>query len=201
MRLGIAVLCFCFVAGAAEIPAGAHVALQLVNAVDTRTAQVGDYVYLRTASPIAAGGQILVPVGSYVQATVSRAQRSGRVSGRAELAIRIETLTLPEGKEIRINPHLSSVDSAGSGQKVDAREGDIKQAPGHDADAARMATMAGTGAAIGGIAERSWSAAGIGGAAGTGVGLAVVLLTRGKEVELRQGATVDVVFDRAVPLL
>jgi hypothetical protein len=27
-----------------------------------------------------------------------------------------------------------------------------------------------------------------------------VLLTRGKEVELRQGTTVDVVFDRAVPL-
>jgi len=50
------------------------------------------------------------------------------VSGRAELAIRIETLTFPDGKEIRINPHLSSVDSAGSGQKVDASEGDIKQA-------------------------------------------------------------------------
>jgi hypothetical protein len=200
MRSGIAVLCFCFVGGAAEIPAGAHVALQLVNAVDTRTAQVGDYVYLRTASPIAAGGHILVPVGSYVQAVVSRAQRSGRVSGRAELAIRIETLTLPEGKEVRINPHLSSVDAGGSGQKVDASEGDIKQASSHDADAARMATTAGTGAAIGGIAERSWSAAGIGGAAGAGVGLAVVLLTRGKEVELHQGATVDVVFDRAVPI-
>jgi hypothetical protein len=92
------------------------------------------------------------------------------------------------------------VDSAGSGQKVDASEGDIKQASGHDVDAARMATTAGTGAAIGGLAERSWSAAGIGGAAGAGVGLAVVLLTRGKEVELRQGTTVDVVFDRAVPL-
>ncbi|MGA2157550.1 MAG: hypothetical protein ABSH37_24340, partial [Bryobacteraceae bacterium] len=146
-------------------------ALQLVNAVDTRTAKVGDYVYLHTASPVAAGGHIVVPVGSYVQATVSRAQRSGRVSGRAELAIRIETLTFPDGKEIRINPHLSSVDSAGSGQRVDAGEGDIKQASGHDADAERA-----------------------------GVGLAVVLLTRGKEVELRQGATVDVVFDRAVPL-
>ena len=132
MRLSIAVLCFCFVAGAAEIPAGAHVALQLVNAVDTRTAKVGDYVYLHTASPIAAGGHIVVPVGSYVQATVSRAQRSGRVSGRAELAIRIETLTFPDGREIRINPHLSSVDAAGSGQKVDAGEGDIKQASGHD---------------------------------------------------------------------
>lgn len=200
MRLGIAVLCFCLVAGAVEIPAGAHVALQLVNAVNTRTAQEGDYVYLRTASPIAGGGHILVPVGSYVQAVVSRAHRSGRVSGRAELAVRIETLTLPDGKVVRINPHLSSVDAAGSGQKVDDKEGDIKQAAGHDADAARMATTAGTGAAIGGLAERSWSAAGIGGAAGAGAGLAVVLLTRGKEVELHQGATVDVVFDRAVPL-
>jgi len=57
MRLSIAILCLCFVAGAAEIPAGAHVALQLVNAVDTRTAQVGDYVYLRTASPIAAAAR------------------------------------------------------------------------------------------------------------------------------------------------
>ncbi len=200
MRLSIAVLCFCFVAGAAEIPAGAHVALQLVNTVDTRTAKEGDYVYLRTASPIAAGGHILVPVGSYVRAVVSSARRSGRVSGRAELAIRIETLTLPEGKEIRINPHVSSVDSAGSTQKVDVKEGDIKQGPGHDVDAARVATTAATGAAIGGLAEQSWSGAGIGGAAGAGAGLAIVLLTRGKEVELRQGTTVDVAFDRAIPL-
>jgi len=200
MRTAIAILCFSLVAGAAEIPAGTHVALQLVNTVDTRTAQVGDYVYLRTASPIAAGGQIIVPVGSSVQATVSRAHRSGRVSGRAELAIRIETLTLPDGKQIRINPHLGSVDSGGSAQKVDAKEGDIKQGPGHDADAVRVATTAGTGAAIGGLAEQSWSGAGIGGAAGAGAGLALVLLTRGKEVELREGTTVDVVFDRAVPL-
>jgi len=200
MRTSVAVLCFCLVAGAAEIPAGTHVALQLVNSVDTRTAQVGDYVYLRTASPIAAEGHILVPVGSSVQATVSRARRSGRVSGRAELAIRIETLTLPDGKQVRINPHLGSVDAAGSTQKVDAKEGDIKQGPGHDADAARLATTAGTGAAIGGLAEQSWSGAGIGGAAGAGAGLAIVLLTRGKEVELREGSTVDVVFDRAIPL-
>jgi hypothetical protein len=30
------------------------------------------------------------------------------------------------------------------------------------------------------------------------VGLASVLLTRGREVELRQGSTIDVVFDRPV---
>ena len=35
---------------------------------------------------------------------------------------------------------------------------------------------------------------------GAAVGLATVLLSRGKEVELRQGSTIDVVFDRAVPV-
>ncbi|MGB7759296.1 MAG: hypothetical protein WBL61_05675, partial [Bryobacteraceae bacterium] len=80
------------------------------------------------------------------------------------------------------------------------RENQVQQGGNQGEDAARVATMSGTGAAIGGLAERSWSDAGIGGAAGAGVGLAVVLLTRGKEVELRQGTTVDVVFDRAVPI-
>jgi hypothetical protein len=42
--------------------------------------------------------------------------------------------------------------------------------------------------------------AGIGAGAGAAVGLATVLLTRGREVELRQGTSLDVVFDRPVAL-
>jgi hypothetical protein len=40
----------------------------------------------------------------------------------------------------------------------------------------------------------------MGAGVGSAVGLATVLMTRGKEVELRQGATLDVVFDRAVAI-
>jgi hypothetical protein len=58
--------------------------------------------------------------------------------------------------------------------------------------------MSGKGAALGAIVDRSWSGAGIGGGAGGAVGLATVLLTRGREVELRQGSTIDVVFERPV---
>jgi hypothetical protein len=50
------------------------------------------------------------------------------------------------------------------------------------------------------MADQSWSGAGIGAGAGSAVGLATVLLGRGKEVELKQGATVDVTFERAVPI-
>ena len=187
------------IALAAEIPRGA-VLLRMTNAVSTKTAREGDHVYLTTASPIAAGGQIVAPVGSYVQGVVSHVRQSGRVSGRAELSIRLETLTLPAGKVFKIAPRLSSVDDNDTSQKVDSRENDIKQGSSHGRDAAWIAIIAGHGAAIGGIADRSWKGAGIGAGAGGAVGLATVLLTRGHEVELKHGATLDVVFDRAVTL-
>jgi hypothetical protein len=200
MRLAVLMLSASLVSAAAEIPQGSHVLLRLENSVSTRTAREGDYIYLRTASPIAANGQIVVPEGSYVQGVVTHSLRSGRVKGKAELAIRIDTLTLPSGKTIKLSPHLNSVDSEGSEQKVDSNENEIKQGSSHGADAARVAELGGTGAAIGGLATRTWTGAGIGAGAGGAVGLATVLLTRGKEVELHRGSTVDVVFDRSVPV-
>jgi len=187
-------------ASAADIPQGTHVLLRMENSVNTRTAKEGDFVYLRTAFPIASAGDIAVPAGSYVQGVVSMSKQSGRVKGRAQLAIRLETLTLASGKVYKFSPHLSSVDSGETGQKVEGVENAVEQAPGHGQDAERIAILAGSGAAIGGLAERSWKGAGIGSGVGSAVGLATVLLTRGKEVELRQGSTLDVVFDRPVEL-
>ena len=88
--------------------------------------------------------------------------------------------------------------SEGGDQKIVGKESEIKQGTSHGADAVRIAGTAGAGAALGGLDgpqlagrrnRRRESAA--------AVGLATVLLTRGREVELRQGSTVDVVFDRA----
>ena len=90
MRLALLIIILPGLSMAAEIPQGAHALLRLVNSVSTRTAREGDYIYLRTAAPIVVNGQIVVPAESYLQGVVSRAQRSGRVKGRAELGIRIE---------------------------------------------------------------------------------------------------------------
>jgi hypothetical protein len=198
MRLALLVIILPGLSMAAEIPQGTHALLRLVNSLSTRTAREGDYIYLRTAAPIVVGGQIVVPAESYVQGIVSHAQRSGRVKGRAELGIRIETLTFASGKVVQVAPHLASVDSEGSDQKVVTNENQVRQGGNLGSDAARVATLSGTGAAIGGLADRSWKAAGIGAGAGGAVGLASVLLTRGREVDLRQGSTIDVVFDRPV---
>src|ERR1035437_2232457 len=200
MRLTILALLLGTATFAADIPKGAHALLRLVNSVSTRTAREGDYVYLRTATPIVAGGAPLVPVDSYVQGVVTHARRSGRVKGTAELGIRIETLTMPSGKVIRMTPLLKSVDAEGSDQKVVGKESQVQSGTSHGADAVRIAGSSAMGAAIGGMADRSWKGAGIGGGAGSALGLTTVLLTRGREVELRQGSTIDVIFDRPVTI-
>jgi len=185
---------------AAEIPVGTHVLLRMVNSISTKTAQEGDYVYMRTASPISAQGRIIVPTNSYVQGVVTYAKRAGKVKGRSELAIRLETLTLPRGTVLEFAPLVSSLDNQGTGQKVDKEENLVRQGPDHGKDAARIAILAGSGASIGAVVDRGWRGAGIGAGIGAGVGVATVLLTRGKDVQLRPGTSLDVVLDRPVLL-
>jgi hypothetical protein len=185
---------------AADIPQGAHVLLRMENSISTRTAQDGDYVYLRTGTPISVAGTIILPVGSYVQGVVTNAKRSGRVKGRAELAIRLETITLPSGSVYKFSPKLASVDSPGIEDQKVGKENSVEAGSTHGQDAARIAILAGSGGALGAIVDRGVRGAGIGAGAGAAVGLATVLLTRGREVELRQGTSLDVIFDRPVAL-
>lgn len=197
---GILLLAIPFCLIASDIPPGAHVLLRMENNITSRTAKPGDFVYLRTATPVAAGGQIIVPVGSYVQGTVVSVVRPGRVKGRAELSIHIETLTLPSGVAYKISPQLSSVDSGDHAQQISGKENTVKQGGSQGQDTARIAILAGSGAAIGAVVEESVEGAGIGAGAGAAAGLATVLLTRGKEIELRQGSTLDVIFGHGLRL-
>jgi hypothetical protein len=104
---------------------------------------------------------------------------------------------------IKLTPRMASVDSNESDQKING-ESTIQQGGDKMKDLARIAILSGSGAAIGAIADRSADGsaslrgAGIGAGAGGAVGFATVLLTRGREVELRAGSTLDVVFDRPV---
>lgn len=198
MKLAAALAVVSLSAGAAEIPRGTHVLLRMLNSINTRTATEGNQVYLQTVTPVAVDGAMVIPPGTYVQGSVSHAQRSGRVKGRAELGIRLESMTFAGGKIVKISPRLSSVDAGEGGQKVDEKESQIKQSPSVGKDVGQVAILAGTGTAIGALADRTLEGAGIGAGLGSAVGLAKVLLTRGNEVDLHQGTTLDVVFDRAV---
>jgi hypothetical protein len=78
-------------------------------------------------------------------------------------------------------------------------EGTVRQ----DSDAGKKvetaAKTAGTGAAIGGITD-GWKGAGIGAGIGAGVGAAIGMLTRGSDVRLEPGTSVEMVIQRDVTL-
>jgi type IV secretion system protein VirB10 len=185
---------------AVEIPKGTHVLLRMVNSVSSRTAKPGDHIYMTTGVPISIEGKIVVPVNSYVQGVVAHSRRAGKVRGRAQLGIRLETLTLADGRAFKFAPVLDTVDPNQTRQAVDRKEGMVRQAPEVAKDAGEVAILAGAGASIGGLSDRSWSGAGIGAGAGAGAGIAKVLLTRGRDVELAAGTALDVVLDRGVKL-
>jgi type IV secretion system protein VirB10 len=180
------------------VPLGTRLPLVLHNAITTRNAQPGDPVYLETLFPIVQNDKILIPAGSYVQGEILEAKRPGRVKGRGELRLRLTTIILPNGYTVSF---VGVPNNAGTGgnESVD-KEGTIKGDTNKGGDAGTVITDAGVGTAIGGIAGRSGEGAGIGAGVGLAAGLITVLLTRGPELELPRGTTLDVVLDRDLRL-
>jgi hypothetical protein len=181
-----------------EIPAGTKVALRLKQAISTKTAREGDAVYAETTFPLAIDDKILIPEGTYVQGKISHIQRGGHVKGRAELLIHFTSLIYPSGYTVMLPGSLENVPGAEHATMKDS-EGTIRQ----DSDAGKKietaAKTAGAGATIGGLAG-GWKGAGIGGGIGAGVGAAIGMLSRGADVRLEPGTSIEMVIQRSVPL-
>lgn len=181
-----------------ELPTGTHIPLVLHNAISTRSAQPGDPVYFETSFPVLLNGKVIVPAGSWVSGEVTESKRPGRVKGRAELMVRLNTLILPNAYMVSL---AASPGNAGTGgNETTDREGKVKGDTDKGTDIGTVAKTTGAGAGIGGLATQSAKGAGIGAGVGAAVGLATVLLTRGPEAELPRGTTLDAILDHPVML-
>jgi type IV secretion system protein VirB10 len=176
------------------VPAGTTIPLKLTNRITTKTAKDGDGVYATTVFPITVDNKIVVPVGSYVRGKITEVQKPGRVTGKAELTLSFQTLILPSGITIPIYTSLGSV-GEGEGSKG---ENTVQGESSKGKDAGPIGTGAATGAGVGGIGSRSAKGVGIGAAGGAAVGAATVLLTRGKDLVLEPGTSLEIVLDRSI---
>lgn len=179
------------------VPAGTHVLLRLTNPVNTKTTVAGDRIYLETAVPIFINGRLIIPQGSYVNGSVTDAKSAGRVKGKAELALQYDSITLRNSgvtRDLRSRP-----DSVAGAGNLDKTEGRIQGESSKGADAGRVAQTTaigtGVGAAIGSAAGHIGTGAGIGAAGGAVAGLASVFGSRGKQVVLPTGTTMDMTID------
>jgi hypothetical protein len=180
------------------VPTGTRIPLVLHNAVTTRNARAGDPVYLETLFPISIQGRILIPAGTYVQGEIQEAKRPGKVKGVGEIRMRLNSMILPNGYTVDFNATPTNAGTGGN-ESTDS-EGKVKGDTNKAGDVGTVVKSTGVGAGIGAIATQSAKGAGIGAGVGAAVGLAAVLLTRGPEMELPRGTTVDIITDRTIYL-
>src|SRR5208283_5546719 len=181
-----------------SVPSGTKVPLRLTQGITTKTAKEGDPVYAQTAFPITQNNRILIPAGSYVQGVVRHVLRPGRVKGRAELQISFTSMIFPNGYTVLLP---ATVEGVPGSQNVNTKgtEGTIEGPGSKGKDAATIAKTTATGAGIGAISG-SGKGAGIGAAAGGALGIATVLMTRGPEIQLDPGSSVEMILERELNL-
>ncbi len=188
-------------AAAAEtlmIPSGTKVPVALKHAISTKGTRTGDAVYAETTFPVVANNRVLIPAGTYVQGRISEIQRGGRIKGRAQVLMHFTSLIYPSGYTV-ILP--GAVENAPGLDKTGVKdeEGTLQKDGQTGSKAGTIATTAGTGAVVGGLSQGGKGAligAGVGGAVGT----AIAMLTRGNDVKMDAGTTLELVVQRDVPL-
>ena len=182
-----------------DVTEGTRIPLSLINSVSTKQATEGDRVYMETAFPVLINGKVIIPVGSYVAGTVTKVKRPGRVKGKAELFLRFDSLTLPNGVTRDFRARIGGLDGLAN-EKLDKEEGAIRGDSNKGGDARTVGEGAGVGTSVGAIAGsvagHTGLGVGIGAAAGAAAGLVGVLASRGPEAVLARGSTLEMVLDR-----
>jgi len=158
------------------IPAGTALPVVLDTSVGSDISRVEQAVHGHLARAVRSGGTTAIPAGSAVSGFVTSARRSGKVKGRAYVAMRFSSLT-PRG-----DAETYRIQTRAIGRLAPATK---------EKDAVKIGAPALGGALVGGLVGGGKGAA-IGAAAGGGAGTAVVLNTRGKEVRFGRGSTVFV---------
>jgi type IV secretion system protein VirB10 len=179
------------------VPAGTRLPLVLHNGITTRNAQPGEPLYLETTFPVIVNDRIAIPAGSYVQGEITEAKRPAKGKGGGEVRIRLTTLILPNGYTVKFDAVPTNA-GTGGGEYAD-KEGQINTDRDRGADAGTVIKTTGAGAGIGAIAGGA-KGAGVGAGIGAAAGLATVMMTRGPDLELPRGSSVDIMLDRPLYL-
>ena len=148
------------------IPSGTVMAIRLVDAIDSETAQAGQTFRATLDSSLSSEGDVAIPSGYDVQGHVVDVKSAGKFAGRSELVLQLDRIMVG-GKSYSIQTDQYRREGSSRGKNT----------------AEKVGAGAAIGAIIGGLAGGG-KGAGIGAAAGGGLGGGVQAATKGQQIKL-----------------
>ncbi len=165
------------------IPNGTQLRAVLNNNLSTKTTVVGDRFTLIINQPARYEGAV-------IEGRVDKVERSGRLTGRAEMSLNFETIRLRNGTPYRFEALINRITTQ-DGKTININNEDAIQGSSQTKDTVVRSGIGGIiGAIIGGIAGGGKGAV-IGGVIGAGAGGGTVLLQGRDDIELNNGTTFE----------
>jgi type IV secretion system protein VirB10 len=177
---------------AITLPGGSELQVQLITTLSSKTNDAGDLWTGKVVEPIFGKGGEIVPEGSTVDGHITYVKGPGRVKGKGEMRLVVDSISTPDRSKYDIVASLKDAE----GEKVKDEEGTM-QGPGKDnkGTAKDAGIGAAAGAGVGAIAH-----GGTGALYGMGIGalagLARGILRKGKDIVLPQGTEMTFVISR-----
>jgi hypothetical protein len=174
------------------IPAGTVLPVVLNTYLNTKNTQVGDVFYADTSYPIWIQQRLVIPRGSIVKGTVTEVFKPGALKGKGRIAVRFDTVLLPNGVERPLVAAFHGIHGPGA-EKIDRKTESVESGGSSNkgSDAGTIVGNAGTGAIIGSVASRDVGGTLIGAGAGAAAGAVIVLLSRDRNLVLDPGTQLD----------
>jgi hypothetical protein len=165
-----------------QLAAGTNLAIRMIDAVDSANASTGQTFRASMDEPVTVNGETVIPRGADVVVRLVDAKDSGKLTGRAELALALMSVTV-NGRVVNINTQTINRES--------------------DSRGAKTAKAVGVGAVLGtivGAAAGGGKGAAVGAGAGAATGAGVEMATRGEHVKVPSEARLTFVLDSPVNL-
>jgi hypothetical protein len=159
------------------VPPAAEFKLRLQSSIDTRQNRAGDKFTATVISPSAFEN-------ATVEGHIAKLDRSGRMTGKTELAFAFDTIHL-DGRSAPFNAELLRIYDSEKVKKID-EEGNVETDSRTSDTTKRSGIGAVAGAVLGGIAGGGKGAA-IGAVIGAGAGAGTVLIEGNKDLTLEPG--------------
>jgi hypothetical protein len=163
-----------------ELPAGTNLTIRMIDAVDSEVAKPGQTFQASLDQPVVIANNVAIPRGADVVVKLVDAKESGTFTGRAELALSLQSVKV-NGRTVEMNTQTVSRESDSQGSQTAKRAG------------VGAVVGAGLGAVFGGGKGAATGAA-VGGAAGAGT----QAVTKGRTVRIPSETRLTFVLDTPV---